>query len=205
MLGRWGSDTVQLYVREAGLQSAALSAANAFRDLALPALVEQILDSKRGIPVEEPSNVCAATIENLSSNQSPSACQHEALAEPLQDAVAVAEASAQPLPGTSPAPIPNEVVKNTRSGIWHRIALGPAQGAPTDTWLTVCCWLFGAGASAELGVVADLPKSWSSLCANCFATLRAQLKADATAALREHNGGDPMRGSRGAMSAWRRA
>ncbi len=191
LLGRWGSDTVQLYVREAGLQSAALSAANAFRDLALPALVEQILDSKRGPPVGEPSSSSAATVENLSSIPSPFAGQHQELAEPLQDAVAVAEAQAQPLPGTSPTPSPNEVVKNTRSGVWHRVALGPAQGAPTDAWLTVCCWRFGAGASAELGTVADLPKSWSSLCANCFVTLRAQLKADAAAALREHDGGDP--------------
>ena len=185
LLGRWGSEAVRGYIREARLADAAAMTRRVADSLSLEALVKRIVAEQGGLS----SAACGPAVLPPPGGQ----------AAALSSSVSPATVGARPLVGIA-APLAVEValarsnvghprqsavyVKNSVTGVAHRVVLGLDESPPAD-WLAACGWKFGLSTwrAAPVQVShAELPRAPQLLCARCLPAQR-RAASEALAAL----------------------
>jgi len=155
LLGRWGSEAVRGYVRDARLASASSMARRVAEAIPLEELVRRIVAEAGPRP--------SATAINVDA--------------PLQQAVELAHAEALPSTGD---PI---LVTNTATGVVHRSVIGPGQAA-AGAWTAACGWRYGLAVMADVTPSARLPADYRLYCKRCLPDMRHRRReALATAAM----------------------
>ena len=152
LMGRWGSDAVKLYVRDAFVGASEGWARKAVEQADLEDLVAKECPS---FPAEQPQTEAAETV-----------CQ-ELLRPAFDHAAAAARAEEAEL---------SERVVVSSTGIAHVVLRGPPDVDLANA-TSVCGWAFGGG-RARLGGMELIPNSHKQLCARCFPEKRKQLKED---------------------------
>jgi len=143
LLGRWGSDAVRGYIRDARLASAASMARRVTNAVPLEDLVRRLIAEAGARPV-------------------PTAISVD---EPLQQAIEMARAEASPKAND---PV---YVTNTATGVVHRSVIGPGAAA-AGAWSAACGWRYGLSALADLTPPARLPSDHRLFCKRCLPDLR---------------------------------
>jgi len=143
LLGRWGSDAVRGYIRDARLASAASMAKQVANAVPLEDLVRRLVAEAGTQPVTTAINV----------------------AEPLRHAVELARLEARP---GAEGPI---YVANTATGVIHRSIIGPGEAA-AGGWSAACGWRYGLSVLADLTPPARLPADYRLYCTRCLPALR---------------------------------
>ena len=170
LLGRWGSDVVRSYIREARLHDAAnmahrVSASTTHLDELVAGIVHRVLAGGAGATSSSSSTSLALASEACSGLLlEPSAAL--SLAAPLADSVQIAEAEAAPRPTT-------DFVLNRATGTAHRAVVGPHTGVAAS-WVAACGWKYGLTILAQPIGEADLPGDFRLLCKRCLPTWRAR-------------------------------
>ena len=151
--GRWQSDVVKHYVRDAHLSQVGV-AAHSGSGLALEQVVDAVLQKLR-----KHSRVGAEDLPKLAGSAAP---------EP--EVVASLVLAEQPTRAAEPELSPELLVLHTGSGIYHRLA-------EQSSGRTTCGWDF---ASSDMAVrVPDHaagPHGWFQLCGRCWPQARAVAK-----------------------------
>ena len=150
LMGRWGSDAVKTYVRDAFVDASEGWARK---------VVEQA-DLNELVGAAAP--VFPAPRQQLEDEEVP--CR-EALRPAFEHAAAAAK--------DSPADRVDRVVVSS-TGIAHIVLLGPPEVDLVNS-SSMCGWAFGGG-RARLGGTELIPDNHKLLCARCFPTKRQQLK-----------------------------
>ena len=148
LLGRWGSDAVKQYVRDAFVESSASWARRAVEKVDMDVLIKNKLSD---LPAASTSDGHMVLVESLR----PAASHELAAASSVEDF---------------------EKVVISSTGIAHQVLFGPPDVDLSNS-VTVCGWTFG-GAKARLGGRDLLPDSHKSLCARCFPEKRKHLKSE---------------------------
>ncbi len=60
------------------------------------------------------------------------------------------------------------MVRGHRSGIWHLVSRGPADGCALASWSTRCGWSFGLSPKAQVDDLSALPHVFSAVCQKCM-------------------------------------
>ena len=170
LMGRWGSDTVKGYVREAQLETAARRAASTSSlDVGgLEAIIEGIVQ-KHLQGGSRPVAECLPEIATSSSSAT-SVLNLPALADEAQAAL-------HPEPALCPGgagDIEPRFVQNTLTEVVHRL-ISPS-GAIMGEWLTACGWRVGKRGMTKLVPEADLPSLHKRMCEKCLPDRRASKK-----------------------------
>ena len=168
LLGRWGSDAVRGYIRDARLASAASMARRVADALPLEDLVRRIM--------EEQAAAVPAVVDIAVPRQMPAAGSPPMdLEVPLAAAVALAQAAARPPPEEL------KLVANSVSKVVHRVAVGPGDGV-ASSWIAACGWRFGLALHADVLAVPGPPADYRLACALCSPEVqRARFEALTTA------------------------
>ena len=177
LLGRWGSDAVRLYVRDAYLASSATWASRVARSQALD-------DLARSIGRQGGTRV---TTERLSLTNESAANFTDSLPYLLQNVkedMACALALEATAACTSSEDKAFEVVINAEGKV-HAVLISPSVSLAQAS--TVCGWRFGR-ANARVAPFAQAPSCHKQLCAKCFPSLRMELKEKLAAAVRIEGG-----------------
>ena len=154
--GRWQSDVVKRYVREAHLTPAGGAAHPGDGPT-----VEQIVEAVQ----RKLGKQCRAGAEDLP--------KFGGLAAPSPADIAPIVSAEQPASCAEPALDPKWLVMHASSGIYHRV---PSQGSSRTT----CGWDFGvSGAAVQVPDQSAGPRGWFQLCGRCWPTARAAAKANA--------------------------
>ena len=154
--GRWHSDVVKHYVREAHLAPVG-GAAHPGDGPTVEQMVEAVL-RKLG----KHRRVGAEDLPKFGGLAAPSAAD-----------VAPIISAEQPILRAEPALVPELLVMHASSGIYHRL---PDQGSSR----TVCGWDFGeSGAAVMVPDQLAGPRGWFQLCGRCWPKARALAKASA--------------------------
>ena len=148
LIGRWGSDAVKTYVRDAFIESSSSWARRAVEKTDLEQLIKNQV-------VVFPS--------------APSQKEHNQLVEALRPAFFHEVAAGNSFED------PDKVVVSS-TGIAHQVLFGPPE-VELDNAATVCGWTFG-GAKARLGGPDLLPREHKFLCSKCFPERRKHLKSE---------------------------
>ena len=173
LLGRWGSTTVQRYIRDA---ASSAEAARARRHALTRSLQNLREDARRDHTAEELRTTAALEVERCFSNFGPrlTAEIREQWRADLQEMLAARPAEKQarsssssssaPADPEAPAegpPAPQEVA-SIHSKLKHRVLFGPGDSLDASLWITVCGWRFGrAGGGRQ-------PNEADSGCTKCF-------------------------------------
>ena len=184
LLGRWGSHTVTLYIRDAAASTEAAISRRHLVGTTLRSLVADIAGQRQG---QELEHVTRATVQNTVRELLPELA--EQMRELLADAVAErvrARASSKdsssssssssaspvaaapppsiPTPAPQPAPPPpfEQDVSSKYSSTRHRIMVGPEATLEQGAWVTLCSWKFGRPGAARK------PEPGDRLCDKCF-------------------------------------
>ena len=204
LVGRWGSDVVKSYVRDAHVTQATHEVSTMLgpRTEELETLVDRLVTAKLKGLKQPASSTCGSQGDVVK------ALENE-LREPLEDEVRIAEAdlSAEDVPDTGGAssssdrpsgeaslapssctspPCSSEraprFAVNHTTGVVHRVAV--FQGAELSQWTTACGWHLGRHKFQRISIIqaAEVPTGYKRLCEKCLPELRAQRKlADRTA------------------------
>ena len=148
LMGRWGSDAVKLYVRDAFIESSASWARRAVEKAELDEVIKQASFGSPCPPASSP--VLRETVERLRP-----ALDHERAAAGLVEC--------------------SERLVLSSTGVAHQVLHGPPEIELINA-AAVCGWAFG-GAKARLGGPELMPQEHKFLCARCFPSQRKQLKA----------------------------
>ena len=148
LLGRWGSDAVKGYIGEAALDIFTTQGGVRIMGASLEELLERS-SSAVGHVSSLPSIQVVGRIEEAIRIHCGQLRRELQCA--LQDEVARALAargllsSSNVARGSADDPAPSETswVVNTASGVYHRIAVGPASGLSAAWWSACCGWKFG--------------------------------------------------------------
>ena len=162
LIGRWGSDAVQTYVREAFVESSESWARRAVEHTDINDVVNGQCPSFSPAPRQLRDGAAQCL-------------------EELRPAFAHAAAAARAAPPQSAERV---VVSST--GVAHIVLLGPPEVELVQA-SSVCGWTFGGG-RARLGGRELIPDSHKLLCARCFPVKRQQLKDDLSGRARRHGG-----------------
>ena len=182
LLGRWGSDAVRGYVRDARLASASDMARRVAASEPLEELVRRLVaaasstgSSGSGGAAVGVTASAAAAGHALGTATPPGAPAIDVSA-PLMEAVRVSRAVAATDEGNP------RLVANSESRVAHRVAVGPGDG-PSALWVAACGWRFGLCPHADVNPAAGLPSDHRLLCQRCLPALRrARQEALAAAA-----------------------
>ena len=156
LLGRWGSDAVNTYVRDAQLASAASWASRAASTRSLSEVVDDIVVRRR--PVED----CGLAVRPMRQQGAVAVDVAEALDHEV--AAAVSSTMVQP-----------KLVQSS-TGVWHAVLLQPEVADP-GLAVTFCGWRFGHR-QYTIHEYSELPASHKVLCAKCLPAKRAERKQD---------------------------
>ena len=152
LMGRWGSDAVKLYVRDAFIEASEGWARKVVGQTDLSELVSG------------PAPVFPDVRPQLVDKDAP--C-HEALRPAFEHAAAAASSNHRDL---------EEQVVVSSTGIVHKVLFGPPLVELVNS-TSVCGWSFGGG-RARLGGAELIPNDHKALCARCFPEKRRLLKED---------------------------
>ena len=151
LLGRWGSDVVKAYVREAPLDYHGPRSGSFTPSMDLDALVALV--SAR---VKPTSAVAPDAGEVVAAAVAEAGPQARLASDELVDLVGRHES------------VTGQIVLNTRSGVHHRALLRQSSELVPD-WASVCGWRFGSSSTAVfLPSDVQLPSTHYALCSNCF-------------------------------------
>jgi hypothetical protein len=201
LLGRWGGDTVRLYVRSAQAEMVAGQTVRAAHTLQLDDLVAELKDNiEKGAkpsggdsaapPPKKSRSEASTQVSKMELSRDareavvdPAPCLPEpavqALAADLETEVSRAQAA--------PADRDASKVVVSQSGVWHAVLHGPPDFVMSQ-WVSTCGWSFGKTKAREVKVlpIGDLPADYRRLCQKCFAVAKADLKYDELRSLRRH-------------------
>ena len=153
--GRWQSDVVQHYVRDAHL-STGVGGAGLEDPLTLELVVRRVIQKLGGLPQAGSGGVPAE--------------RHPALPPPDQ-LRCIIEAE-QPTAHAEPQLLPEHMVLHTGSGIYHR-----RQGHGSIR--TICGWSFAdTGLAVEVPDRSAGPQAWFQLCCRCWPRAHALAKSN---------------------------
>ena len=170
LLGRWGSSKVQLYVRDAHLQSAAAWASRASRRTSLEEVLAKIGGPRRAeAPIDEIIEESSAAAAAFVAESSREAAVQTDLADPLSHEILASRVGAAP-----PEAAGLDVVISA-TGLAHLVLVGPPDVELARS-MTRCGWRFGFS-GASLVSHSSLPPSHKAMCARCFAESRVAAKA----------------------------
>ena len=179
LLGRWGSDAVKGYVREAHIQKAADWASSASRRRELEALVADVVaqHAVRGSVGPPQASDVAAALEtvNLETPQ----------AKDMLDMVA--EEATLKIEDQARANEEQEntkYVRNEASNVLHRVARGPPLYLISD-WASTCGWKFGRSPMSRILDSAELPENPDWICGRCLRPEREAAQVAARIALQQ--------------------
>ena len=158
LMGRWGSDTIKKYIREAPI----LHRPNALETTSIPSKpvdLDSLVAAIRGRP---------GMALRASSDVTPHASAPQPEVVDMLGDVVASEPSA-PSTSSSSSPCASTELKAEHlvvnlarhSGFTHRIRDSASERA-------VCGWKFRAGAHASIPTLADGPLYWGSCCERCF-------------------------------------
>jgi len=197
LLGRWGSEAVRGYIRDARLADASAMTRRVAETASLEDMVRRIVSEQSGPGQRAASLAAPSTVglvgpapSALAGGQAPAtaevpgvqalgmastaAIKLGGLDAPLADEVALARLAA------APPVIDGKFVLNSVTGVAHRVVLGFDDTPPTE-WLAACGWRYGLSiwraAPVELGFT-ELPRAPQLLCARCLPE-RRRAAADA--------------------------
>ena len=153
LLGRWGSDAVNTYLREAQLAASATWASRAASNKSLEEVVKDIMDQRMAVAE------CGLA------------------ARPMKEqgtfSVDVSEALDHEVAAAAPAEVEPQLVASQK-GVWHAVLLAADVSDP-ELAVTFCGWRFG-GSPHTLHDMSALPRNPKVICAKCLPAKRASLK-----------------------------
>ena len=171
LLGRWGSEAVKTYVRQAALDRATTWAARATKQLAedassiekgsTPELLRELAEGMARAAAEKQSGVLSALCKVL-------------VASAVDEEIKRLELS--PQSSSSSSEPPQRFVKNLATGIVH--VLAPSDSKPLASWASKCGWKLAKGSNASSIQVSDPPCLYKAVCEKCMPQLRHKLKLD---------------------------
>ena len=169
LLGRWGSQAVVGYVREASLKSSAEWARRAAQSRTIEQIAEQIVVGPGVGPV------VAAEVRDQAArlDEVVKGCCDKEVQTEVVEAIAVEVMAAR-------APQPEDLtLAFSATGLAHAVLAGPPE-FPLDACMSVCGWRFGrSSGSASLAPFSALPKCYKLLCSKCFSGRREAMKCEA--------------------------
>ena len=180
LLGRWGSQAVQLYVRDASVALAAAKARHAMMSWNLSRMTDEL----RAVTLEDKAELTEDKLRQLITEWAPEALRAERssiLAE-LQAHLIAEDAADSPSSDSSAtsseteaackrvdlevraAPIPTipREVSSRKDAKRHLVDAGPPEVLDPARWVAVCGWRFGMAGRAES------PDASHPLCALCL-------------------------------------
>ena len=172
LLGRWDSDAVRLYVRDAYLASSATWATRVAKSQALEDLAKSI--GRRG---------GHHNLEQLATTASEAAtftANLPGLAPDVKEDLGTALAIEATAACSKPEAVKRELVI-TYAGKVHAILVSPRVSKTLAS--TFCGWRFGES-NATVAPYAQMPSCHKQLCAKCFPALRRDLKEKLAASVR---------------------
>ena len=180
LLGRWGSQAVLGYVREAALSTSAEWA----RRAAEGSTLENVLGGAPGGTkhVVDEFEAKKEYFENLPvvleavEDKGVQTEVAEALARESMESE-IKELSDRPA-AVEDGPV-DLVLAFSAAGVAHEVLVGPPAFA-SDQWTTFCGWKFGRSREVSLASRASLPRSHKLLCGKCFASLREAVKRESS-------------------------
>ena len=182
LLGRWGSQAIRLYTRQAALERSATWASRAVKRLSS--------GDVKGGQLDEGN--LRGTIRSLLKEALCSFCPglSEKQAAALRDDV-VRELRAQASSSNTAAPssVPEQLghfIKNAATGVVHLSEGGPA--GRISSWTTKCGWKFAAQSNAEYSVTPEPPGLHKFLCEKCLPKERHSRKVELQRAMRGQGG-----------------
>ena len=193
LIGRWGSERVKLYVRQAQVEAATDRATRAARDISLDQLLTEVQRKLQPEVSRNPSVAASSapkTCEQITEHMeqvihdipAAAAIAKEDLVEALDREVALSGECA-----AKESTAPSELVVSS-VGAWHKILRGPPSSSKHE-WATFCGWAFGLrGGNARLEPASALPTEPKLLCQKCFGPQRQDLKRAQLVRLRRHMG-----------------
>lgn len=205
LLGRWGSDAVMGYIREAHLDCSAEWARKVLLGPSLSGLASSIapavaiLDPVTGPLIGDVKQAVAGALGELATPLPWGGQSTEEFAEQLVAPVleAMVDADFVPQPeeaaaaeaGVERALVRSEqesvLVLNGNRSVVHRVALASLDW-PAEQWTTACGWPCGLAAAAAFIELHEVPQGHKALCGKCLPRWRALRKAD-----RSQDGGVP--------------
>jgi len=184
LMGRWGSEAVRGYIREARLADATAMTRRVAESLSLEALVRRLVSEQCGSaatassssaqgPLPHPPTAVAPQAPATSDEASlqaigAAACPALGVHASLAAEVTLARAAAALSPAVA------VLVKNSVTGVVHRAVKGFDE-SPAAEWLSACGWRFGLSTwrAAPTRIAAgDLPRVPQLLCARCLPVQR---------------------------------
>lgn len=173
LLGRWGSDAVRGYVREARLADAAAMARRVADAAPLDVVVARILAGHSGAPPAAQASTATASLA-IARGAAASSEEGGPPAPVLVDVSAPLAAEVDLARAVLASPTRDDFVLNTVTGAAHRVVIG-FDDAPPATWTAACGWRFGMALwrtpPARIGA-AELPRVPQLLCARCLPSQR---------------------------------
>ena len=166
LLGRWGSDAVLGYIRDAPLLQASSWAAKALRGLPLGIVAASL-------PVCPSDLVCRA--EAVAHGLQVGIPGQQVITLPVSDTAEALMDAAGASPNAGAPEVGSKVILNTSSGHWHApqvhsLALPPA------SWRTFCGWKFGLVQHFQVESAIPPGMLHKKLCAFCFPAERQAQK-----------------------------
>ena len=174
LLGRWGSDAVRGYIRDARLANASDMARRVAEAVPLEVFVRRILteqgsqDAPAAGPVLAPASSGSVASSSGSAVPPSAPLVHVDLSAPLADAVALARADLGPPRTECP------FVLNSVTGVAHRIVVGP-DVVPAAACIAAYGWKFGLSTwrAEPVRIARDrLPRDPRLLCKRCLPDVR---------------------------------
>ena len=186
LLGRWGSDAVKGYVREAHIHRAAEWAASASRRRELEVLVAEVVaqhmdrgsvDPPRAADVQylldrsaapasaSTSSSCVPGAPAASAGGCPSPVPLPALLDAVAEEASL-KLSDQVKEGNEDKS-EEEFVRNEATNVLHRIALGPPLYLISD-WTSPCGWKFGRSSMSRIIKGKVIPTNPEWICGRCL-------------------------------------
>ena len=184
LLGRWGSQAVLGYVREAALATSAEWARRAAESTTLESLIRAAPGASADGRTEfEEKKAYFSRLRVVEESTADKEIQTE-----VAEALAVEAMESDRREAGSQTGQRNDhehelTLAFSAAGIAHEILAGPP-ATTLDQSVTFCGWSFGRGRDVSLAPRSALPKSHKLLCGKCFASLREAVKLEASVVAR---------------------
>ena len=174
LLGRWGSDAVRLYVRQASLERSATWAAQAFRSFDAASSASSSSSQSPLSEAQLKKWITQALKDSPPIKSTDASSLKEAVKEAVRDELAT-------IAGTRGADNDEgrQLVKNLATGVVHLAAKG---GSNLAGWSSRCGWKLAPTSRASFLSVAVLPQLHKLVCEKCLPSERASHKSALRAA-----------------------